>query len=448
MSSNRHVSGTVKAQALMQEKTKTSMISTSKHSSGELESAAHPLRKKKSPSRRYTRKKSMKGTFKRTLNRTKLYRNTRKNLTELELPSDVRPSDFSGPADQRTRSWNQGKRPKGSIANSKVFEGEIVSQLNVDNIKPLKEFDTEYETHPKILGEGSFAKVWLARMRGDGMFVAAKSTKRPKRGDNEGERLATFKQFVNEVNILTHLRQHDHPNILKIFDTYHSHENEEIGTMLFTTEFVNGTNLAQYFKHEDPRFTSEPKIKVIFHQIASALEYCRTQGVVHRDIKPDNIMICVKDVEKETIVRDTNTIQILKTQEINIKLIDFNLATKMSEFEVGMDMISGACGTFHYMSPEMHMGYRYSFKTDVWSFGVCLFYCLSQGYLPFESDKEESMADISAKVKLGTWRFHPAEKWKPVSRNAKSLVVKVLEPKPAKRYTYEQILEHKYFSFE
>jgi serine/threonine protein kinase len=104
----------------------------------------------------------------------------------------------------------------------------------------------------------------------------------------------------------------------------------------------------------------------IFHQIISALNYCHRQGVMHRDLKSDNI--------------------ILRSIDQVIKIIDFGFSRKFSMNENPANLL---CGTSSYMAPEVLQNIKYSFPTDVWSTGV-IFYELIMLTLPFESSSDVS----------------------------------------------------------
>ena len=156
--------------------------------------------------------------------------------------------------------------------------------------------------------------------------------------------------IMNEVSILNNL---DHPNIVKYFETY-----DDKKYLYLVMEFVKGkTLLKEITDHEVDEFT-EKKAAVYMGKLFKAVNHCHVQGVVHRDIKPDNVMVVAKNNE--------------------VKLIDFGLAAVVNRGK----SLNDVCGTPHYMAPELFTGIGYNAQADMWSLGVIL-YQLVSGWLPF-----------------------------------------------------------------
>jgi serine/threonine protein kinase/TolB-like protein/Tfp pilus assembly protein PilF len=210
-----------------------------------------------------------------------------------------------------------------------------------------------------LLGRGGMGEVYLAEDTRLGRKVALKLL--PDEFANDAQRLARFRQEARAASALSH------PNIVTI------HEIGEADSLHFmTTEFVDGQSVRQYAAKRTIELTTALDIAV---QVASALAAAHDVGVVHRDIKPDNIMI---------------------RPDRLVKVLDFGLAklaegsdpapateasTKlMVNTEPGVVM-----GTANYMSPEQARGAEVDGRTDIWSLGVILYEMIS-GRIPFEGD--------------------------------------------------------------
>lgn len=145
-----------------------------------------------------------------------------------------------------------------------------------------------------------------------------------------------------------------------------------------------------------------------------AINHCHAQGVVHRDIKPDNIMI---------------------TADNTVRLIDFGLS-KATKNNKNMTTVAG---TPFYMAPEVLEG-SYSAKADIWSLGVLL-YTLVCGYLPFQGN---SAPEVFRKIKEAEFHFNHAE-FETVSEECKDLIRKLLIINQKKRLDGQKALNHPWF---
>ena len=171
---------------------------------------------------------------------------------------------------------------------------------------------------------------------------------------------------------------------------------------------------------EDGPF-QEKDAAYLFAQILLSMEYLHSRNIVHRDVKPENILY------KASGGRD-------------IKLIDFGYAGVWDPEKE----LTGLCGTPDYVAPEVLTWYDddasgtpYGKGSDVWSLGVLLYVILS-GCSPFSADEEEAILQLVAEAK---YEFHDAE-WSTVSSDAKDLITRILVVDSAKRLTMAEMLAH------
>ena len=153
---------------------------------------------------------------------------------------------------------------------------------------------------------------------------------------------------MEEVAILHSL---DHPNIVKYYETYNDQK-----YIYLVMEYITGMPLFEKITKQENQTFGEHQAARYMRGLFQAINHCHAQNIVHRDIKPDNIMI---------------------TADNTVRLIDFGLS-KATKNNKNMTTVAG---TPFYMAPEVLEG-SYSAKADIWSLGVLL-YTLVCGYLPF-----------------------------------------------------------------
>lgn len=189
-----------------------------------------------------------------------------------------------------------------------------------------------------------------------------------------------------------------HPNIVTIYDM-----GDEGGVPYIAMELIEGENLEQIIARRMP--LPVPLKLVYAMQVCSALDYAHKRGIVHRDIKPGNVMV---------------------NKEGQIKVVDFGIARVMETSKTQTGML---IGTFAYMSPEQYHGEHADERSDIWSFGVLL-YELLYYQRPFQGENPASLM-------LGICQAEPRRLGELIPEfppQLDKIIGKILQKSPAERY--------------
>ena len=240
------------------------------------------------------------------------------------------------------------------------------------------------------------------------------------------------KELKNEVAILKLL---DHPNIVRAIETF-----EHRGRLFIALELCNGGDLYT----RDPY--TENEAARIAASISSAVSYLHSRGIIHRDLKFENIMfvrfaVCCGAMScclwfLNTFLRlwhDTlHTLQADSGKMADVKIIDFGLSKKFAKDE----HLKDAVGTVYTMAPELIAG-DYGSKADVWSVGVLAFMLLSSS-MPFYG---KTRHQVIQKIVRGRFHF-TSRRWKTVSDEAIDFVQKMLQKDSADRPSADEMTGH------
>jgi serine/threonine protein kinase len=179
-------------------------------------------------------------------------------------------------------------------------------------------------------------------------------------------------RFQREAKVVAGLR---HPNIVQIFDF-----DTVDGHPYIIMEYIRGPSLALYLKnlHERNERMQPEHIARLISKLASALDYAHEQGVIHRDIKPGNILLLARAGES----------RLMFTDQIEPIITDFGLVRIMhATTQTASGLVSG---TPAYISPEQAQGLKLDHRTDIYSLGVILYEILA-GQVPFDADSTWSL---------------------------------------------------------
>ena len=254
-----------------------------------------------------------------------------------------------------------------------------------------KRLDGRYEIH-ELIGVGGMANVYRCTDTIDDREVAIKILKDEYLNNEE-----FIRRFKNESKAIAML---SHPNIVKVYDV-------SFGDMIqyIVMEYIDGITLKEYI---DRQGIIEWKDALhLATQILKALQHAHECGIVHRDIKPQNIMLL---------------------QDGTIKVTDFGIA-RFSD-KATSTMTEQAIGSVHYIAPEQARGDVTDGKTDIYSVGVMLYEMLT-GKLPFDGDSAVTVA----LMQLQSTPKRPREVNPGIPIGLEQITMKAMQKQPSARYT-------------
>ena len=291
-----------------------------------------------------------------------------------------------------------------------IIEKESYEQLFDDNelFQPLKKMlflkdltislDSLY--YIRDIGRGAYGNVYL--VSDDKKYYAMKTVEMKYVTKNK----SIDKYFINEKIISSNL---DFPFIIHLINTYKTRD-----YLFFLMEFIDGITLRKKIEMKEKDNYDIEEIQFYGAILFSVLNYLQKQRIIHRDFKPDNIMI------------DTNGY---------LKVIDFGIACYLKN----KDYTNTIIGTCHYMSPEVIEGKNYNFNCDYWSIGIIL-YEFFYGKVPFGYNIKE-VNKISKEILESKIHF-PSYKYE----NFNNLILNLLDKNVKNRITnFKGIKAHKFF---
>eukprot|EP00388_Colpodella_angusta_P003523 GDKJ01012401.1.p1 GENE.GDKJ01012401.1~~GDKJ01012401.1.p1 ORF type:complete len:1228 (-),score=333.08 GDKJ01012401.1:65-3748(-) len=318
-----------------------------------------------------------------------------------------------------------------------------------------------YDTLDK-LGQGQFGSVYRVREKGSGTIRCCKVV--AKAYSN-----VSVDQARNELNVL---RMLDHHNIMKVYECF-----EDRANIYLICEFVEGFDLQELLLHhvsERGRGLSEDDARRIFRIVVSALVHCHRKRIMHKDLKPANVMMVPSQENKAEIAKIKADFKIEQQNRLEAKIKDgYRLPPpnskearsrisaehaelrakilsaihigdgrpKIVDFGLAELFLPGTYsrtfgGTPYYMAPEVFRG-EFNYKCDVWSAGVLLYVILS-GYLPFSATSAEEFKRV---VEVSNPTF-PPNLFGHCSPEVISLIKSLLEKDVTRRPSANELLAH------
>lgn len=253
-----------------------------------------------------------------------------------------------------------------------------------------KRLDGRYEIH-ELLGVGGMAYVYKAYDNIEKRWVAIKILKEELAGNSD-----FLRRFRNESKAIAVL---SHPNIVKVYDVSFGDRIQYI-----VMEYIDGITLKQYIEQQGEIKWREALYFTV--QILRALQHAHEKDIIHRDIKPQNIMLL---------------------EDGTIKVTDFGIA-RFSQAET-QTMTDKAIGSVHYIAPEQARGGYINDKADIYSVGVMLYEMLT-GQLPFVADNAVSVAIMQMQAEpTPPSRINPS-----IPKGLEEITMHAMEKNPAQRF--------------
>ena len=283
-----------------------------------------------------------------------------------------------------------GSAPPKSSSSSRAFE----DPLGLVIFQPGTMLGGRYQLL-RVLGQGGMGAVYQARDQELGRIIALKVI-RPELAGNP----SILQRFKQEL-ILS--RNVTHKNVVRIYDM-----GEADGTKFITMEYVEGEDLRTMLAR-DGKVAPQKSVEIV-QQICRALDAAHAEGVIHRDLKPQNVML---------------------EPQGRVVVMDFGLARSLEA--PGMTQTGTLVGTLEYMSPEQAMGAELDQRSDLFAVGL-IFFELLTGKVPYKAD-----TGIATLMKRTHERAIPASDVDiGVPKSLSVIVAKCLEREPAQRFQSAQ----------
>ncbi|PXF42155.1 Myosin light chain kinase family member 4 [Gracilariopsis chorda] len=277
------------------------------------------------------------------------------------------------------------------------------SNFSIDNFYKMGE----------VIGIGVNGNVLKGWDRATNEEVAIKSI--PYDGDME-EKDDEHAEY--EIDIIKSL---DHPHLVKTYDVFRSKNEKKIYIVM---EYVAGGELFERIANDTGTLIKEADGIRMIRNVLSAVKYLHERGIVHGDIKAENILCVDEDVQLP----------------IRVKLADFGLSKRISA--------NGSCpyelvGSRYYLAPEIIQKRDYGKPVDMWTCGILVYSALS-GMYPFEGDDILEYNDNTETKDL----VFPETEWGLFDEAVKDFISKLLEKDPSKRLTVDEALKHPWVADE
>lgn len=244
------------------------------------------------------------------------------------------------------------------------------------------------------LGQGKFGRVFVAREKKTGYILAIKTMSKSQISKSNCE-----KQVQREIEIQSHLK---HPHILRLLTWFH-----DAKRIYLALEFAGQGELYKHITNSPNGRFSESRSAKYMYQVVDAIQYCHMNRVIHRDVKPENILV---------------------SYEGDLKLADFGWSVHAPSARR-----QTMCGTLDYLPPEMIKREVYDVAVDHWCLGV-LCYEFLVGKPPFEADGQSPTYKRILELDIHYPEYVP--------RGARDLIGKLLKQKSEERIPLDEVMKH------
>ncbi|KAK4154363.1 kinase-like domain-containing protein [Chaetomidium leptoderma] len=270
--------------------------------------------------------------------------------------------------------------------------------------KPV-EFDGEVNLNHfrllRVVGRGAFGKVRIVERKDTNLSFALKYIRK-----DEVVRSESVRNIIRERRMLEHV---NHPFICNLRYSF-----QDIEYMYLVVDLMSGGDLRFHISRKT--FTEEA-VRFWISELGCAMKYIHGQGIIHRDVKPDNVLL---------------------DADGHVHLTDFNVASDIIRGKV----LTSKSGTLAYLAPEVYAGQGYDVRADWWSLGVLFYECI-YNKRPFEGNSESSLSSV---IQAARPKFPVTNP--PVSLPCMYAIKDALEIDPNKRLgsTWESFTQHEFFS--
>lgn len=349
--------------------------------------------------------------------------------TSLVLPADnVHSSVQAIYTSQGTPSNSISTSSSATVSPASSSSHQMLSSIEVE-----AKFNSTYE-FLQFLGRGSSAEVYLIRHRGTAESYACKIVKK-------GTAINDQRTMATEVAIMKKIQNE---NLLTMYELYETSDTIWMVLELAQGDLVHSlANLRNY---------NEVSISKLFRQILVAVKYLHGKGIVHRDLKLDNLLYTSLLVDENAQASENP----LSMEDVQVKIADFGLSAltnikrepdaKKSLKYKQIRNLKEMWGTVEYFAPEVY-NRAYGFQADIWALG-CILYELLTGEIafPYREVKPPMFERLINGLEKPKRSFEIKAGWKELSPEVQSLIKGMLKLNPAKRFDIDECLQHPWIS--